>query len=61
MMFGDAKDTETDFIGQGDGIEQFAEMPRGLDGLTGFRIDGGGRKAIDSNFHMTRLFFPAGS
>jgi hypothetical protein len=46
MMFADAKDIETDFIGQADRLEQFAEMPRGLDGLPGFRIDGGGCKAV---------------
>ena len=41
-MFADAKDIETGFIRQCDRVQQFVEMPRGLDGLTGFRIDGGG-------------------
>jgi hypothetical protein len=41
MMFADTKDIKTDLVGQRDRLEQFAEMPRGLDGLSGFRIDGG--------------------
>ena len=45
-MFADAKDIETDFIGQADCLKQFPQMPRGLDGLTDLRIDGGGYKAI---------------
>jgi hypothetical protein len=46
MMFADAKHIETDLVGQCDRVEQFAEMPRWRDGLTGFRIDGGGYKAV---------------
>jgi hypothetical protein len=51
-MFADAKDIETDLVGQVDCLEQFAQMPRGLDGLTGFRINAGSCKAIQSNFHV---------
>ena len=51
-MFADAKDIETGFIRQCDRVQQFVEMPRGLDGLTGFRIDGGGYETIYTNFHV---------
>ena len=59
MMFADAKDVETDFIGQGDRLEQFAEMPRGLDGLTGFPIDCGRNETIYADFHMSVSFLCA--
>jgi hypothetical protein len=52
MMFADTKHIETDFIGQADRFEQFAEMPCGLDRLAGFTIDCGGCKAVYADFHL---------
>jgi hypothetical protein len=51
-MFADAKDIETHLVGQCDRFKQLAQMPRGLDGLIGFRIDVGGYETIYSNFHV---------
>src|SRR6266481_1516978 len=55
-MFADAKDIETDFIRQCDRVEQFVEMPRRLDGLTGFRIDRDCYEAVYADFHKLSCF-----
>ena len=46
MMFADAKDIKTDLVGQRDRLKQLPQMPCGLNGLAGFRIDGGGYEAV---------------
>ena len=51
-MFADAKDIETDFVGEADRLEQFAEVPRGLDGLAGLTIDCGRNETVYADFHM---------
>ena len=45
-MFADAKDVETGFIRQCDRVQQFVEMPRRFDGVTGFGIDGGCNETV---------------
>jgi hypothetical protein len=45
-MFADTKDIETDLVGQRDRIKQLPQVPRGLDGLTGFRIDRGCNETV---------------
>ena len=52
MMFADAKDIEIDFIRQCDRVQQFVEMSRRFDGVTGFGIDRGCNETIQSNFHV---------
>ena len=56
MMFADAKDVETDFISQANRFQQFAETPRGFDGLVGFWVDGGRNETVYADFHISSRF-----
>ena len=52
-MFADAKDVETGFISLANRLQQFAEMPRGFDGLAGFWVDGGRNETVYADFHIS--------
>ena len=52
MMFADAKDVKTDFVGQRDHLEQIPKMPRRFDYATGGAVDRCGNETIQSNFHL---------
>src|SRR6202035_1964521 len=51
VMFADAKDIETDFISQGDGLEQFVEMSGGVDGLARDAVNGRRDETVYADLH----------